>query len=186
MASDQINWSGVPTEMTQQIFQQGETFLQAQLTASLAADMRAITAASIFATFGTAALGGTLAYWQSNKDPSILLAGLYGVFAMVIAAACGFWAARPVIFHFPGAHPTQWFAIRKHPLSEVLGGEAENYQERITRNESTMASNAGVFWSGLVLAGLSPVVARGAAIASFSLIGVNEISAFYSPFSISE
>ena len=87
---DPVDWNGVSEEMARQIFQQGETYMQAQLAIAVAADQRAITAASIFAATAVAVLGVTLAYWATKPDLPILLAGLAATFTMTFGASLGF------------------------------------------------------------------------------------------------
>lgn len=156
---ESLSWDGVSGDMARQIAQQGETFLQAQLQAGLAADQRAITIASIFVTFATAVLGAALAYWQQSNDWPLLMAGIAASAALSVGACYGFWAARPITFHFPGNHPAKWWPCRKTTLAIVLGGESENYQECIEHNEGCLQANAQALALGAKIATATPVLA---------------------------
>jgi hypothetical protein len=152
--ADGIDWTGVSEPMARQIMTQGETFLQAQLQAALAADQRATTMSSVFVTLSTAIAAGGIAFGQSVADQGIVTGSLVCSFALLIAAGFGAWAARPIDFYFPGNQPSQWYQGRKVALSKMLGGEAENYEARIEYNNGELAANQAAiyrgFWVGLV------------------------------------
>lgn len=155
--ADQINWNDVAEDMARHIAQQGEMFLQAQLQISLASDQRAVTAASVFATFATAVLGVTLAYWDT--DIPLMLAGLTASAAMGTGAMLGFWSARPITVYVPGNHPEQWWSCRDAGMAEALGMESENYQNRIEHNARCLESNGKIFFRGMVVAVSAPLSA---------------------------
>lgn len=156
-SDDDIDWTGVSEPMVRQISQQAETFMQAQLQAALAADTRAMTMASALVTVATAILAGALAYWDKSGAVSILAGGIVTAMAMLIAAALGVYAARPVNFYFPGNQPGKWFPIRNGDLIEAIGGEAENYAKHIAANDQILETNNNALIAGARLAVASPI-----------------------------
>jgi len=162
-----LDWAGVPEDMSRQILSQGQTFLASQLQTSLAADQRAMTAASIFIGFAGAILAATIAYWEVVKDSTGLVAGLIGVAGFVLASFCAFFSARPVSFYFPGSNPREWWSVKDQPLSEVMGGESENFQESIDHNAQVIDSNAKWLSAAMWVAVLTPVLAATFWILSF-------------------
>jgi len=158
-ADEGLDWSRVSEEMARLIMQQGETFLQAQLQAGLASDHRAMTSASILVALSSAAVAASIAYWTETNEISIMAAGLVAAALFGVGAfLCG-WAARPVDFYYPGNQPHNWFDCRDGHLSEVLGGEAENYDVRIEANDQTLIANHRALGRGILFAISAPVVA---------------------------
>lgn len=120
-ASKGLRWTGVPEKTVRQILAQAETYMAAQLQVALATDQRAITAASVFATFATAIVGVALAYWSQTKDAPLSIAALVAGLVVTAAAFSCFWAARPINFYFPGNHPASWWHGVTAPLVPMLG-----------------------------------------------------------------
>jgi len=156
-AFDTVDWSEVDEGMARQIFEQGQTFLQAQLQVALAADQRATAIAGLFATVGTAAIGGAFAYWDKEADSAILVAGVLTGVGMIAGALRALWAARPVPFNTAGNYPNKWYECRTEPLALMLGAEAENYQACITENEAILKANGAAIRQGATLAVASPL-----------------------------
>ena len=154
-----VDWSGVNRDVAERIFLQGDTFLQQQLQVGLAADSRAITAASIFATLSTTLVAGSLALGTDARSIPLLVAGLSAGTMAGFGAAFGFWAARPITFFYAGNHPAQWWACRKQSIEELLGAESENYQERIVFNDNMLAKNAKALQWGVRFAASAPLCA---------------------------
>jgi hypothetical protein len=152
-----VDWSGVSEDMARQIFAQGETFMQAQLQAALAADSRATTTASIFVTLALAVLAGGLGYLDKAGGHPIVVASLIAGGFLLIGSGFAAWAARPIDFYFPGNQPQQWFPGRKTALAIMLGGEAENYDARIAYNEAKLVANHRAIYAAFWFALASPV-----------------------------
>lgn len=133
--------------------------MQAQLQAALASDQRAVTMASIFATVAAAIVAGALAYWDKKDDAQVLVAALAAATPLTIGAVLGMWAARPIDFYFPGNQPEEWYGCRNGSLAEALGGEAENYQERIGLNAVALGANQRAVAMGAGLAVCAPIAA---------------------------
>jgi hypothetical protein len=152
-----INWTGVSEATARQIMMQGETFMQAQLQAAIAADSRATAMAGLYTTLALAVLGAGFGYSDSTDSDSALYAGLFAGVFLIFAAVFANWAARPCDFYLPGNQPSQWFPVKRVALNKLLGGEAENYEARITFNESTLASNKRALERAHIAAILSPI-----------------------------
>jgi len=145
--------------MAREIKSQGERFLEAQLQVALASDQRAATMAGIFAAIAAAAIAGSIAYWDKTGSAPVLSSGLAGGVWMMLGVGLCLWAARPVDFYFPGNHPAQWFDLRDDTsLAEALGGEAENYQDRIESNASRLVAMGDRLKLGAVLVGTAPII----------------------------
>lgn len=154
-----VDWTGVSEEMARQIFAQGETFMQAQLQAALAADSRATAMAGIFVTLSLAVLGGSFAYWDSKDSLPILAAGVVAGTLLLASAVAAAWAARPIDFYFPGNQPHQWFPGRMNNLVGMIGGEAENYDARIVFNQERLGENQTAIKVAFWLALAAPLLA---------------------------
>jgi len=152
-----IDWAGISEDTARQIAHDGEMYLAAQVQIALASDQRAMTAATIFTGFATAVLAAALAHWSGNPNSALFVPGIVAAALLVGAAACCFWAARPVDFYTPGAQPADWWPVRKESLAELLGGASENCQESISQNVLTITQNARWMGLGSVLAVLAPV-----------------------------
>lgn len=153
-----VDWTGVDIEMARQIHSQGEAYLKAQLQAAIASDQRAVTMASILAATSLAFLAATLAGWQATKDGGLLASGVAVAITLLLGAACGVWAAKPVSFWFPGNDPEHWFDCRKGDLVKAIGGEAENVSARIRWNNDILTENQQALMAGMVAAVMAPVV----------------------------
>jgi hypothetical protein len=149
----EIDWVGVTEATARQIMAQGETFMQAQLQAAIAADGRATAMAGLYTTLALAVLAAGFGY----PDKSALMAGLGAGVFLILAALFASWAARPCDFYFPGNQPSQWFGVRTIELPLLLGGEAENYDARIAFNETALASSKRALGRAHVLAVLAPM-----------------------------
>ena len=158
-SQDDIDWSATSEEMARQIFQQGETYLNAQFASALASDQRATTIAGFFAAIASAILAAALAYWDKTADLPILLAGLSGATCMTIGSLFSLWSARPINFYYPGNHPKSWFVGRFNKLNVMLGYEAQNYQSHIEKNDKVLGENTQALWKGALIAVFAPIVA---------------------------
>ncbi len=154
-----VDWTGVSEDMAREIKSQGERYIEGQLQIALASDQRAATMAGIFTAIATAAIAGGIAYWDKTGSAHVLSAGLAGGFWMMIGVGLCLWAARPVDFYIPGNHPEQWYESRLGNLAENLGGEAENYQTRITSNAARLVKMGRVLKGGAFLVCTAPIVA---------------------------
>lgn len=155
---DDIDWSGVSENNARQILALGESYLKAQLQAAIAADQRAVTMTSILSATALAVVGASIAYFQVSKNVPTFAAAIATASVLLFAAACGAWAARPMVFWFPGNTPANWYDVRFGDFITNVGGEAENYSDRISWNNEILAANQSALMLGMVAAILSPVI----------------------------
>lgn len=155
---DQIDWTAADSETARFIHSQAEIHLQAQLQCALASDQRATTFGSILASVSAAVFAGVIALWE-ELERDALVGGLCMAALLLIAAAFGAWAARPIDFFVPGARPDQLYHVRGAPLTTVMGYAAENYQHDIDENERFMAGNQSALRAGFAVALASPLIA---------------------------
>tara|TARA_R110002110_G_scaffold415612_5_gene651971 strand:- start:3766 stop:4320 length:555 start_codon:yes stop_codon:yes gene_type:complete len=153
----ELEWSDVSEETARAIMLQGEEFLRSQLQTSIAADQRAMTGASIFVGFAGVVLAMGLAHWSESEKISVLVPLLIGSLFFLGASACGFYAARPVDFYYPGSHPELWWPVRNAPLNELLGGQTENLQQSIALNDTQISTNQLWLKRGMIMGMLAPI-----------------------------
>jgi hypothetical protein len=144
--------------MAERIMKQGETFMTAQLQAALAADSRATSMAGMFITLALATIAGGVAWGTGPKGISYLLGGFSCGALLLLGAARAAWAARPIDFYYPGNQPSQWFPNRSANLAEMMGGEAENYDERIEFNSDRLSENQQAIRDAFLLAITAPII----------------------------
>ncbi|WP_164889921.1 hypothetical protein [Sinorhizobium medicae] len=157
--SNDVPEESVPLDVAEKVLYQGELYLQAQFEAALASDQRAMTMAAFFASVAAAIAAGAIAYWDKSSELPILIAGLSGSALMAVGACICLWAARPVDFYFPGTHPKCWESVLHRPLSDVLWGEAQNYQDNIEKNAAFLEQNGKLLYRGANLSAASPLIA---------------------------
>jgi hypothetical protein len=155
---EEVDWDGVTGDMARLILAQGEAHLRGQLQVAADADRRAMTFASIFVTMATAVLGATVAFYNVKSDKAALIGGIAAVLCGVAAAVLCVWTARPQGFHLPGNHPRLWWPVRKNDLVATIGGETENYQDRIDYNDRVLSKNSTIFMIGAILGVTAPAV----------------------------
>ncbi len=151
------DWAKVEEGMARQILYQGETYMRAQLQVGLDADKRAMTLASILSAAATAVLAANIVYYNAKSDFGTLLTGFLVSAMMLVASGLCFWTARPRQFFLPGNHPEKWWAVATGKLSEEIGGETENYQDRIVHNDDVLRSNGRVLVTAISIAIAAPV-----------------------------
>jgi hypothetical protein len=161
-----VDWSEVSMEAATTILRQGELYLDGQSRLALAADQRALSAASVFSGFAGVVLAATLGYWAETHRIDLLAAGFVMTGMMLAGAFSCMVAAWPVAFALPGNEPKQWWAVRTKPLNMVIGGETENYQTLIDINISILTKNARWLKFGLAFGVSAPF---GGALAWFAM-----------------
>jgi hypothetical protein len=155
---DGVDWGRVDLEMARQIASQGEKYLQTQVQMAIAADQRAMTLAGLFTAIATAVIAASIAYWDKSGSAPILAAGVVGGVVMLIGAASCLWSARQIDFYYPGNEPAHWYAQRYATLTEAIGGEAENYQHHIEKNDAAIKANGRFLGWGAKIAVAAPIV----------------------------
>lgn len=154
-----MDWSKVSPEMAEKILGQGETFLQATLTVASGLDQRSATLAGIFSASATAALAASAAIQISDTGDSAL------VYSGLVVAAMWFFGASlcvaalwPSKYHLPGNHPRNWWdaSVSQGAWVEAIGGESENYQERIDYNVNGLKRDSRFLKSGAAVGCAAP------------------------------
>lgn len=150
--------SGIPTETAKQMLEQGRLYLQAQLEAGVAADQRATSIATFFGSVAGLLFTVAIAYWQYAKDLQIVTFCAVAATLMVVGALICLWSARPVNFFFPGNHPDNWLSVAKTKFSNILVGEALNYQSHIEANDRILVTNSNWMKYGATICVAAPLV----------------------------
>jgi hypothetical protein len=150
-------WSTVSLEMAKQICEQGERYMSAQLQCAIASDQRATASANIFVAAAATAFGVGAAYYGSTADLPVFLGTLATGILLILAACFNFHAARPMEFYYPGNYPSQWWPHASADLAVMVGGETENYDERIRFNAEVLDENGRWQKRGACLGLTAPV-----------------------------
>ncbi|WP_311274410.1 hypothetical protein [Methylobacterium sp. WCS2018Hpa-22] len=152
------NWSNVEEEVAKTILSQGETYLKAQMQFALDADKRALTLATGCITFSTALFAAALVVYNNNISQYIVWSlGVTSIWVLIAAYFC-FFAARPVPFALPGSRPALWWDVAGESPVSLIGGETENYQERIETNSTFLNKNSRYVRIAMIMFALSPLV----------------------------
>lgn len=141
-----------------EIVRQGESRLQAQLQAALAADARAgllssLQAASSAALFVAAA--------QTEISGLAETAAYISAACLLIGASLAAWALRPIDFGFVGNRPSNWIdSIRDRERLKIgLAGTAVHLDKYLAQNDRYMAGNARLTRASLIALIAGPVLA---------------------------
>lgn len=155
------NWKNAKPDLVKQIVQEGETYLQGQLTLATSADQRAAVLGGIFAASGTALIAALLATVSAGNVSAPLLAG-GAVSAIMFVAAAGqcLRTVLPVGFYLPGNEPKNWYSDVENgvDIDDALAAEAENYQEKIVDNRDVLKRNGARFRIGAYVGITAPLM----------------------------
>jgi CHASE3 domain sensor protein len=137
------DYSAASVEVLGEIVRQAEARLQAQLTAAVAADQRAMTFAGLMLAAAAAMIGAVLGASPEATITAPIFVTALGLFASAIFAII---AARPVGWDFVGNSPRSWVSsvAEGQPLQAALADMADFYAEMIEENENAIARAA--FW----------------------------------------
>jgi len=138
----------------QEIVREAESYLSAQLTASIAADQRAVAFASVLAA-ATAVLIATGGALLLSQPPDISLGWtcMAVAAAFLVAMALANLSAMPADFWYVGNTPTQWVADvqLKRSFKESLAEQLNHYSQMISDNDRLMRQNnkqmMGAIWT---------------------------------------
>ena len=156
-----MDWSKISQEMAEKILGQGETFLQATLTVASGLDQRSATLAGSFSASATAALAASAALQIGDTGDSALVYSGLAVAAMwFFGASLCVAALWPSKYHLPGNHPRNWWddSVSQRPMVEAIGGESENYQERIDYNVNGLKRDSMFLKFGAAVGCAAPLV----------------------------
>lgn len=145
--------------LAERVFQQTEVRLAAQLDVALAADMRAITSATLLIGLAAAALGFCAANFEGEQRGLAFGAGTTGAVLLFAALLC-LAAAWPKKFDLTGNLSSNWWedGVEKRSYADCLRREAGNYDKRIRRNRDVIAVNARLFQGGMWVALAAPIL----------------------------
>jgi hypothetical protein len=157
------NWNGTPTKTRERIVDEGQTYLDNQIRLATASDQRSASLAGVFTAAGGALVAGlaTISGVETIHNPVPLYLG-GGVAALMFFAAAGLcvWSASPVGMWLPGGEPGGWYGDvnTKKAYDDSLAEEAENIQDKIVENRTTIESITRFYKWGSRIGVLAPVV----------------------------
>lgn len=161
-------------ETLKEIMRQAESYLGAQLSASIAADQRALAFASVLGAAAIGISGG--GFVLLLRSPPMLMLGW-----TCVATACGLLAAMalanlsamPAEFWFAGNSPDRWASDvqSQRPLKGCLSSQLTHYTEMIADNNMLIRSNCHNMSAAIWIAWLT--LAAGGAVAIVILAGMD-------------
>ncbi|MBW6523430.1 hypothetical protein KZ810_07955 [Sphingomonas sp. RHCKR47] len=121
-----------------------EVRLQAQLSAAIAADQRAMVWSGLLAA-AAAALASAASVCLTSSPPKIGLGytAVVGCGGLLIGLLFAVLAARPSRWFYPGSLPSAWISdIRTHkPQAQAMQEFCDDLSDMICKNERLMADN---------------------------------------------
>jgi hypothetical protein len=137
------DYAAAPDVVLNEIIRQAEARLQAQLTAAIAADQRAMTFAGLLLAAAAAMIGTGLG---ASPDAKLTVPVFVTGLGLFVSATLAIVAARPVDWDFVGNTPSAWIGsiADKQTLHDALSDMATFYAEMIDNNETAIADAA--FW----------------------------------------
>lgn len=162
------SFDSAPPELVDEIIRQAELRLDAQLSAALAADQRAMTFAGLLFAGVAVLLGGGLGISPGSPQTTPIFAMAIG---FTLAAACACWSARPSPWHFAGNFPASWTDDVSNGLSleESKREMASNFQELLEFNEAQLTSAARWMRASMIIALLTVIAGLAALLCSSGL-----------------
>lgn len=144
----------------QEILREAESYLNAQLTAGIAADQRAVAFAGMVAAGAVVlASGGVTVLLGTTAPPALGWLGITASLVLLFAAFMAILAAMPGQFWYAGNTPSEWVSdvLDEKPLAASLAEMAEYYSDQISSNKSILDRNGKqmraavwIAWGGLV------------------------------------
>ena len=165
--NDSLPFAGADSGTIQEIIRESESYLSAQLAASIAADQRAVAFASLLAA-ATAIIAGTggALLLGAQVDHGLGWVCIAVAAAFLVAMALANLSAMPAGFWYVGNSPKQWLddIEAKRPLSESLSQQLAHYDEMIEANDRLMRRNnkqmlwaMWMAWGALAIGGVVAV-----------------------------
>lgn len=155
MANSQF--STTDQDLLLEIQSAAEQRLNAQLTAGLAADQRALVFAGLLAVAAAAVTGTTVSTWSSEATDFLKGLTLFASFGLIAAMSFAIYAARPTSWYYPGGLPENWLddiSQKKQKLVRLQELVAD-YNFRIVSNEDLMSRNAKLLYTSGVISVLT-------------------------------
>jgi hypothetical protein len=142
-----------------ELVRSSEVHIMAQLQVAIAADQRAMGHSAIVAGMLTAAIGGTIALFLTEKQNiPLVISGLYCCITLMIALFCCTHAARPVPFNFPGSNPSQWTpGDLRNTQEKVLMEIVDNCKSYVSDNEKILGANSVYLRRAQIFMFISPI-----------------------------
>jgi len=137
------DYVAAPAKVLDEIIRQAEARLQAQLTAAIAADQRAMTFAGLMLAAAAAFIGAS--FGAAQNEALALPVYITGV-GLIVSAVFAVIGARPVDWDFVGNTPRSWISsvASGQSLHDGLADMANFYAEMIEENETAITGAA--FW----------------------------------------
>jgi hypothetical protein len=144
------DYSAARDEVLAEIIREAEARLQAQLTAAVAADQRAMTFAGLMLAAAAAMIGAAIGASPNTPLTVPIFVTALGLFASAVVAVI---AARPIGWDFVGNTPKSWISdvAKSQSLQAALADMANFYAEMIDDNEKAIAGAAS--WIRLSMLG---------------------------------
>lgn len=151
------DWEKADESLVRELVQEGEKYLQGQLTVATSADQRASVLGGIFAASGTVIIGALMA---AELPASVTVAGILSAALFLLASGLCLFTALPAQFALAGNEPESWYEdIEKgRSIKAALGDVAGHIQGGITDNDKLLQRNSRLFFLGSVTGILSPVL----------------------------
>jgi hypothetical protein len=103
------HWQAKDIGTVKEIVRLGESFLNAQLQAALASDLRAMTLAAVLAAVIAGTIGGAATVLAANIVLGLhIIPLIVFIVAMVVALRMAIHAAHPTRFDYAGNNPKFW------------------------------------------------------------------------------
>lgn len=145
-------------DLLREIVASADVRLQAQLTASLAADQRALVLAGFLVAVIAALVSGAVAlFLQVPRQGYLAWAAIGTALGLFVSLLLTVYAARPVSWGYPGTRPQAWLRdiVSKKDAASRLSELAADYERRGRDNAALMARHGQCILAALIVAAVS-------------------------------
>lgn len=128
-----------------EVMRQAELRLDAQLTAAIASDARAMQFLSFIAAITVLLISAAIAALEFSEFAiQGFIVAIVGALGFVVAGFYAFQAAKPVLFEFSGGYPSAWQEDIEAdiPLDDALRQQLSLYERRLNANRESMAQSS--------------------------------------------
>jgi hypothetical protein len=131
-------WDGIPEESVRELLRQGELQLDTLLTASIAADQRAMTLAGAFGAVAVGLFAAAISLASAHHVDlgAVGCTGMLSIAMLVSSFLCAY-TARPRPYHPAGYQPKFLIASAASTMW-MLRYSVEDVQNRIEQNRATL------------------------------------------------
>jgi len=144
-----------------EILREAESRLEAQLTAAIAADQRAMTFLGFLLALVTFLVGAAIAAaTASTPSPFVAYLSTAGAVGLMVAAFFAFVATRPIDFEFVGNDPESWLGdvTQGSLLHDALAEQCAHYDDMLKSNRRAMSESSKSLWRSSVAAGITVAI----------------------------